>query len=169
MITEEPFDAGMRLSEVMAVLTDLRGASCDFWVAGGWGVDALVGQQTRPHRDLDLAVDAEHETAAVDALGLLGYTVETDWRPVRVEFVASGRGWVDVHPVVFDRMGHGRQADVSGGNFDYPPEGFTEGTLGGSVVPCLSREQQVRFHCGYEPRPVDVHDLQMLESLGKQP
>ncbi len=25
-------------------------------VDGGWGVDALLGQQTRPHKDLDLFV-----------------------------------------------------------------------------------------------------------------
>jgi len=50
--------------------------------------------------------------------------------------------------VTFDRTGHGRQADLAGGHFDYPPEAFTNGTLGGVVVPCLSREQQVRFHRG---------------------
>ena len=27
-----------------------------FWIDGGWGVDALLGEQTRPHSDLDLAV-----------------------------------------------------------------------------------------------------------------
>lgn len=60
-------------------------------------MDALVGRQTRPHRDLDLAADAKDETAALDELGLLGYVVETDWRPVRVELVALDRGWVDLH------------------------------------------------------------------------
>ncbi|WP_411721535.1 nucleotidyltransferase domain-containing protein [Mycetocola sp.] len=25
---------------------------------GGWAVDAVVGRQTRPHQNLDLAVDA---------------------------------------------------------------------------------------------------------------
>lgn len=29
-------------------------------------------------------MNAEHEAAAVGALGLLGYRIETDWRPVRV-------------------------------------------------------------------------------------
>lgn len=26
------------------------------WVDGGWGVDALLGRHTRPHRDLDIAL-----------------------------------------------------------------------------------------------------------------
>jgi len=100
---------------------------------------------------------------------LTGYRVETDWRPVRVELVAPGRGWVDLHPVVFDSRGHGRQADVYGGCFDCPPEAFTEGVLERLVVPCLSREQQMRFHRGYVPRAVDVHDLRLLEELASTP
>ncbi len=165
MIDEESTNVGMRLDEVLAVLIDLREASCSVWVAGGWGVDAVIGRQTRPHRDLDLAVDAENEATALRALNVLGYTVETDWRPVRVELVAPVRGWVDLHPVAFDRSGHGRQADEDGGCFDYPPKAFAEGILGRVVVPCLAREQQVQFHRGYIPRAVDLHDLRLLDEL----
>src|SRR5438876_8784156 len=28
----------------------------DLWIDGGWGVDALLGEQTRPHKDLDIAI-----------------------------------------------------------------------------------------------------------------
>jgi lincosamide nucleotidyltransferase A/C/D/E len=156
---------GMNLGEVLAVLADLAEAGCAVWVAGGWGVDALVGQQTRLHRDLDLAVDARIETMALRILERRGYRVETDWRPVRVELIAEGRGWVDVHPVVFDATGHGRQADVGGGQFDYPPEAFDQGALGGVCVPCLSRDQQLLFHTGYEPRAIDLFDLALLRRL----
>ena len=128
------------------------------------GVDALVGRQTRLHRDLDLALDAGNETVALRVLERRGYRVETDWRPVRVELVAEGRGWVDVHPVVFDATGHGRQADIGGGKFDYPPEAFDQGTLGGMGVPCLSRDMQLRFHTGYQPRAIDLVDLALLET-----
>ena len=123
-------------------------------------------QQTRPHRDLDLAIDAEHEVTALRALRRRCYTVETDWRPVRVELVALGRGWVDLHPVVFASIGHGRQAGVDGGYFDYLPEAFDEGELGGVVVLCLSRQQQIEFHNGYEPHEVDLDDLRVLTNLG---
>jgi len=71
--------------------------------------------------------------------------------------------------VVFDGRGHGRQADVDGGCFDYPPEAFTEGVLERLVVPCLSREQQMQFHRGYVPRAVDLHDLRLLEELASTP
>jgi hypothetical protein len=70
---------------------------------------------------------------------------------VRVELLASGRGWVDLHPVVFGSDGHGRQADIGGGHFDCPPDGFAEGMIGGRSVRYVSLEQQRRFHQGYEP------------------
>ena len=91
--------------------------------------------------------------------------METDWRPVRVELVAEGRGWVDVHPVVFDAAGHGRQADLGGGQFHDPPEAFDQGVLGGVCVPCLSRDEQLPFHTGYQPRAIDLLDLALLERI----
>jgi lincosamide nucleotidyltransferase A/C/D/E len=105
---------------VLEVLERLETAGCRCWVAGGWGVDALVGKQTREHHDLDLALDARSETAALGVLHRLGYEIETDWRPTRIELAAAGARWVDVHPVHFDAAGHGRQADLDGGFFEYP-------------------------------------------------
>lgn len=168
MLQPDRAKQGMDLGEVLGVLADLAEAGCAIWVAGGWGVDALVGRQTRLHRDLDLAVDARTEMEALSALERRGYRMETDWRPVRVEMIAEGRGWVDVHPVVFDATGHGRQADLGGEQFDYPPRSFDQGSLGGVRVPCLSRDQQPRFHIGYEPRTIDLHDLALLERLASR-
>jgi lincosamide nucleotidyltransferase A/C/D/E len=153
------------LPEVLAVLDALQHAGCRVWVGGGWGVDALVGRQTRAHRDLDLAVNAEDEARALQVLQHRGYVVETDWRPVRIELVKPGAGRVDLHPVSFDTAGHGRQPDLAGGVFHYPATAFTTGRLGEAVVGCLSREQQQRFHQGYELRPADVHDLRVLNEL----
>ncbi|CAA9370908.1 MAG: hypothetical protein AVDCRST_MAG75-47 [uncultured Propionibacteriaceae bacterium] len=156
---------GMAAAEVHAVLDALAAAGCRAWVAGGWGVDALVGRQTRSHRDLDLALDARAEDAALAALADLGYLIESDWRPVRVEVAAPGRGWVDLHPVVFDDEGNGRQADVDGGYFCYPSACFVTGMIKGREVGCLSVEQQVAFHSGYPPRDIDHADLVQLRQL----
>jgi len=153
-------------AEVHRVLDALATAGCRAWVAGGWGVDALVGRQTRPHRDLDLALDATGEAAALAALARLGYAVETDWRPVRVELAAPGGRWVDLHPVAFDAQGRGTQAGLDGTAFDYPAGCFVTGTIGGRVVGCLSVAQQVAFHTGYPPRAVDLADLALLGRPG---
>ena len=155
----------MLARSVLEVLAALEQVGCRSWIAGGWGVDALVGEATREHRDLDLAFDASYETEALAALFRLGYAIETDWRPARVELAAAGSRWVDLHPVHFDAYGAGRQADLDGGFFEYPPDCFAVGRIDGQVVACLSVEQQVRFRQGYELRDVDRHDLALLATL----
>jgi lincosamide nucleotidyltransferase A/C/D/E len=155
-------------SDIAEVLEALSAHGCRFWIAGGWGVDALVGVRTREHRDLDLAIDDAVEADALRALHALGYEVETDWRPARVELGADGGRWVDLHPVRFDARGHGRQADGRGGQFEYPAGCFTTGRIGGSVVPCLSASLQLRFREGHDLRDVDRHDIGLLTAIARR-
>jgi lincosamide nucleotidyltransferase A/C/D/E len=70
---------------------------------------------TRPHRDVDVDFDAACEDAVLEAPADLGYSIETDWRPNRVQLSASGRRWVDLHPLVIDDNGDARQAALDGG------------------------------------------------------
>lgn len=155
----------MEAEDVIEVLNALDGAGARHWVGGGWGVAALAGRQTRQHRDLDLAVDARDLGRCLVVLDRLGYVAETDWLPVRIEMRSSGELCVDVHPVVFDDSGHGRQAALEGGFFEYPPDAFGRGLIDGRAVPCLSAQQQRRFRSGYTHRPQDVHDLAQLDAL----
>jgi lincosamide nucleotidyltransferase A/C/D/E len=154
----------VRFEEVTNVLDALADAGVRSWVGGGWGVAVLVGRQTRQHRDLDLAIDADQLQTCLDTLRRLGYVTETDDLPVRIELAATGRGWVDVHPVTFDAEGHGRQA-AHDGQFPYPPEAFTSGELHGRRIQCLSVVQQQAFHSGYELQAKDHHDLAQLRDL----
>ncbi len=155
----------MRVEDVLVVIDALDRSVVAYWVGGGWGVDVLVGRQTRAHRDLDLAVDAVSLDECLAALDDLGYRAETDWLPVRIELRAAAARWVDVHPVAFDDRGHGRQAGLRGEHFEYPPDAFSRGSIAGRSVPCLSARQQRAFHGGYEHRPQDVHDLAQLDDL----
>lgn len=155
----------MRASTVLVVVDRLADAGCRVWLSGGWGVDALVGRQTRSHRDLDLAVNAEDETSAIRVLEAMGFVIETDWRPVRVELAASGKRWVDLHPVRFGSDGIGIQGELGGGQFVYPRDCFASGVIEGQRVPCLSVDQQIVFHTGYEHRAIDRADLELLRSI----
>jgi lincosamide nucleotidyltransferase A/C/D/E len=155
--------------DVIQVLDALDAAGVRHWVGGGWGVAALAGRQTRQHRDLDLNIDAADLGSCLTALAGLGYVAETDWLPSRIEVRASGHRWVDVHPVAFGEDGSGRQADLDGGFFEYPPDAFGRGLIAGRSVGCLSARQQRRFHdLGYEHRPQDIHDLAQLDALPVQ-
>ena len=158
------YRAAVLLSQVFDILDALDEVGTRYWIGGGWGVDALVGRQTRHHRDLDMAVDGAHLPWCLDTLVGMGYEVETDWLPVRVELV-SHEGWVDLHPVEFDAAGNGIQAGLHGATFEYPVEALVNGELDGRLVPCLSAGLQIAFHTGYEPRSQDVHDLALLRSL----
>jgi lincosamide nucleotidyltransferase A/C/D/E len=106
--------------DVIQVLDALDAAGVRHWVAGGWGIAALVGRQTRQHRDLDLAVDAADLSRCLAVLAGLEYAAETDWLPSRIELRAAGERWVDVHPVAFSETGVGRQADLDGGSTTSP-------------------------------------------------
>jgi len=43
------------------------------WIGGGWGVDALVGHQTRAHNDIDIYIQKKDEIAFVELLISNGY------------------------------------------------------------------------------------------------
>jgi lincosamide nucleotidyltransferase A/C/D/E len=166
--SEAVMGAGVSAGEVLRVLAALDAGGQQAWVAGGWGVDALVGRQTRVHRDLDVAVDVTDRSVdhALVVLRAIGYEIETDWRPARVELAAQGERWVDLHPVTFDEQGTGWQANVDDlPPFRYPPEAFARGLVGGVGVVCLAVEQQLLFHTGYQPRPQDLADLELLQQL----
>jgi lincosamide nucleotidyltransferase A/C/D/E len=164
--TGVPDDSGvMNSPAVLEVMALLRSAAAPAWIGGGWGVDALVGEQTRLHGDLDLAVDA----AALDRVLVLlvehGYAMTVDWLPSRAELTAPDGRCVDVHPVRFEADGSGSQAGLNGATFGYAADGFTTGMIGGVEVPCLSAAQQLEFRKGYEPRDVDRHDVPLLSAL----
>jgi len=155
----------MLFEDVVQVLDALDAANLRQWVAGGWGVDALVGWQTRDHRDLDLLVDYARFDDCLTILERLGYAPETDWLPLRLECAAPGGRWVDVHPVSFDDEGGAVLGDRGGAHFDFPPTAFAVGTLNQRLVPCLSAAHQEVVHDGYDPRWQDRHDMALLADL----
>jgi lincosamide nucleotidyltransferase A/C/D/E len=63
----------MTASDVVEVLGWLRAAAVDVWLDGGWGVDALVGEETREHKDLDLIVRDTHEARMREVLADHGF------------------------------------------------------------------------------------------------
>ncbi|HEX6500466.1 MAG TPA: hypothetical protein VF054_15755 [Micromonosporaceae bacterium] len=155
----------MRDDQVVDLLDGFARVGVRVWIGGGWGVDAMLGRQTRDHGDLDLAVDAEHLDTALRLLTGQGFTTTTDWLPVRVELTGDDGQVVDLHPITFAADGSATQPGLDGARFDYAADAFTVGRIAGHPVPCLSVRQQLQFRQGYPPRPVDVHDVALLRSM----
>ena len=61
------------------MLDRLRREAIDVWVEGGWGVDALLGEQTRSHDDLDLGVRMEDVDRICTVLCEFERTNDYDW------------------------------------------------------------------------------------------
>ena len=46
----------MTVEDVANLCEELKRLRVEVWIDGGWAVDALLEEQTRPHGDLDIVV-----------------------------------------------------------------------------------------------------------------
>ena len=128
----------------------------DAVIDGGWGVDALVGSQTRPHDDLDLVVALDRCNAVVESLRADGFELRLDERPTRV-VIGRGDEQIDLHLVTPSEFGM-VQTLPGGRRFTYVLDD-TVGTIEGTAVRCLPAPMQVTTHAGYEPDDADRADM----------
>jgi lincosamide nucleotidyltransferase A/C/D/E len=135
----------------------------DVWLDGGWGVDALIGEQTREHDDLDLVTARSDVPLLIETLGQEGYEVAKGQLPTCIVLLDPIGRQVDVHPVAFNDAGDGIYRMEDGRDWAYPAAGFAgRGSIAGQSVPCLTPEVQVLCHAGYELAETDRHDLAVL-------
>jgi lincosamide nucleotidyltransferase A/C/D/E len=148
-------------SQVLAVLDLLAAEGVVGWLDGGWGVDALLGEQTRPHIDLDLAVDEQAIDRLVTRLRAEGYTVFRDELPGSIALRHDDGREVDLHPLTLTPDGGGDQQQPGGRPpWHYGPP--TTGHINGRPVPCNSLDTQIRSHLGYQPDDNDHADMRAL-------
>ena len=155
----------MTAEQVLELVELLTARGLDVWVDGGWGVDALVGRQTREHGDLDLGVARPHLQTVIKVLDEVGYAV-TDERfvQVTVQLTHFEGHRVDLHPSTPVAGGGTEQTDFEGNTYYIPPP--AHGHIGGQPVRCMPLETQLHTHQGYNLRPKDHHDLDLLRGLG---
>ena len=112
----------MEVGEVTRLLGLLVSSGIEFWVDGGWGVDALMREQMREHDDLDL-VALRQPDAGADGGCAVGGLRACRWRisPMSCVFVDVSGHQVDVHPVQFDKArGGGVYVMEDGDEWVYP-------------------------------------------------
>jgi lincosamide nucleotidyltransferase A/C/D/E len=151
LLTTTPEDVGAVVAAVESVT--------EVWLAGGWGVDALLGRVTRPHKDIDLVVPQNVDVAAASvALARRGFShsreegVPGALMPRRVLYRDAAGRTIDLHPVELAGQPFGLLA----------AEGrHSRGRLAGGDLPCLPVEIQYALK-RHLHGPDDGHDLEQL-------
>jgi lincosamide nucleotidyltransferase A/C/D/E len=156
--------------DVLTIVAILRAARVRVWLDGGWGIDALIGEQTRDHDDLDCVIALSDAQAAIAALASRGYRMNHHERPARFVLRDGFDRRVDFHTVTFDADGGGVQSLQDGTRWRYPPHGFRAvGRIAGEPLPSLSADVQMLAHVAYEPIGKDFHEMRLLaEHVGTE-
>lgn len=150
----------MQASNVLFLVSALDELGVVCWLDGGWGVDCLLGEQTREHSDFDLVVGRSDVERVVRHLKDSGYEVIRDWLPTSIAFRDPSGREVDLHPVDLTADGGGDQVLQDGSTWHYSAP--VEGTIAGHSIACASPRDQLLMHLGYDPRPVDFADVRRI-------
>lgn len=156
----------MTARSVLEIVELLEAASVEIWLDGGWGVDALLGEETRPHADLDVIVRARDTAGLAKALGPAGFSRKPGGSGTNFVLADAQGREVDVHGIAFDARGFGIFQLPDGKTWPFPPSAFLgEGRVGDRKVRCLSAEAQVQCHGqGYVPTEKDLRDMELLQA-----
>ena len=165
----------VRAEDVISIYQSLSANNIQVWLAGGWGIDALLQEQTRPHKDLDLIMLVDDIVRMRDLLGRAGYDLKDLWSEniwvvdshgteIPTAFVlqdSEGRE-VDAHAMRLDGRGNGVPAWAAEGLVLKGEDLAGEGMIAGVAVRCLSPGMQVLCHTGYDLPHEQVRDLELL-------
>jgi lincosamide nucleotidyltransferase A/C/D/E len=154
----------MNAKDVIALYLELESLGIAVWLNGGWGVDALLGKQTRPHADVDIFIrekDVAHARAFLLSKGYKEIKLEIARLFNFVYGDAAGRE-IDVH--AFNYNGQDSFTYGTGDSAEVFPATVLDGIgkIGGQTVKCISPEWAVKWHTGYKLRESDVKDVAAL-------
>jgi lincosamide nucleotidyltransferase A/C/D/E len=154
----------------------VRGSGIRCWVMGGWGVDALVGVQTREHHDLDVLVLGEDLRALADLFEGQRFEVQHVWEAENRWLDVDGATWptafvagneerveLDVHVIELRAGVAVLLCDVPWPFDASSLEG--RGVISGRPVDCVSAPTQLAMHRGYELPEAQQRDIALLRQL----
>jgi len=149
----------MTANDVVELIELLSRNDIEVIIDGGWGVDAVLGEQTRRHSDLDIAIQHKDVPKIRALLEARGYrdVPRDDTRECNFVLGDDQGRLVDIHSFTFDS----HNTIVFG--VEYPFESLQgTGMINGYPVRCITPEWLVKFHTGY---PLDTEDYQDVKLL----
>lgn len=147
------------------------------WLIGGWGIDALLGEETRSHKDLDILMLREDVTPLLALLVKYGYQMHELWSEnqwvqdsqgnrIPTAFVLQdlqGRQ-LDVHAMDLDPKGDGIPAWAEADSFVFTAQELSgRGSIACVAVTCITPQSQVKCHLGYPLPDKQRQDLAHLQ------
>ncbi|KKU81267.1 MAG: hypothetical protein UY09_C0042G0001 [Parcubacteria group bacterium GW2011_GWA2_47_8] len=149
---------------LLDLYSKLESMGIKIWIDGGWAVDALLGKQTRPHEDLDIAIERNK------LLELRSYLIAHGYRDVEREknkmwdlVMNDGNGHeIEVHTFDLDDNGMVLKEDYWDGYSVDSLNGV--GYIEGYKVRCVSVEQLIKTHRNdrRELKEKDYKDIRAL-------
>ena len=138
----------------------------EVWLDGGWAVDAVLGTQTRSHKDVDIILRLADLRKLRDILAGRGFEMRDGGTESNFVLADDSGLEVDVHAIVFDQDGNGVYRMANGSDWIFPAAGFSgRGLVQNVCVRCLSPEVQVLCHAhGYVPKEKDLRDMELLRA-----
>ncbi len=149
----------MTIQDVLCLIQLFDEHQLEVIVDGGWAVDALLGEQTRPHRDLDIAMSHKYVPELRRLLAGCGYkdVPRPDTRDCNFVMGDEHGHELDIHTYTYDDQGN-----LLFG-LAYPLDSLEgQGTILGHPVRCITPEWLVKFHTGYQLDENDYHDVSEL-------
>jgi len=150
----------VRESDAVEIILLFRSKGIQIYLDGGWGVDALVGFESRCHNDIDIFIEKQDKECSIKLLKDTGYseTVMEYTTPEHTVWRDENARIIDFH--IFSRNSEG---DFVFESETFPKEIFTSiGRIGHLEVDCITPEWQVRFHSGYKLDDNDIKDVLLL-------
>ena len=153
------YDPEMTANDVIEIVLLLNQNHIGVCIDGGWGVDALLGEQTRTHADLDIAVQHKDVAQIRALLEARGYqdVPRNDTRDCNFVLGDDQGHLIDIHSYTFDSAGK----LVFGVAYPFDSLNGT-GSVNGYPVQCISPGWMVKFHTGYQLDENDYHDVKAL-------
>lgn len=138
----------MSAEAAVKILSDLEDLNIKVILDGGWGIDALLEEETRPHKDLDFLVEKKNLEELKEYLAANQFT-QTDnfnkWWHMSFENTTH---IIDIHVIEFDEVGKAIYGPKE--RDDFPLAGIFpayalkgKGTIGNKAVCCLTAEYRV--------------------------
>ena len=129
----------MSADALLDLLGVLERAGIEVWLDGGWAVDAVLGEQARPHKDVDVVLRLSDVPRLLDVLDARRFEVQAGGTDSNFVLADQTGLEIDVHAVVFDRDGNGVYRMSNGEDWIFPAAEFTgRGIVQGRPVRCLS-------------------------------